>query len=210
MHQRFRVGLLYGILLAVTIALGFGGARAIAQQPVGAFTQGQITGIKWLKPPKKALDKPYTWWLSFHFPVENTDDIPYGGVAAFSLLDSGEIFLMNHTEYVPNLSSVLLSREIYPPNHIFKKDELPRFIMTCAWPLDEDKKPVSMIYTYAERDDSRFEIKDVDGAFLTFDSKWTEVPAKRVRSKFATHDYCGEISKTKKSSAPLWLSATKY
>lgn len=209
MYQRAGSSFLHCTLLVAILALGLDVPSVSAEQPIGAITQGGLVGTKWEKIRKGMKPGPYHWTLVFGFPVENSEDIPSGGLATFGLFESGEIALINHAEYTPTLSSISLSRDLYPAKQIFDKTDLPRFLMTCAWPQEEGQPPASMIYAFAERDDANFKIED-KGGYLFLTARWSQVPMKRVQSKFSAQDYCGEISNTNKSSAPLWLPATKY
>lgn len=210
MHQQARSRCLHCVLVVAIVVLGFGGiSRAGAEQPAGVITQGGLVGTKWVKFRKSTKPGPYTLTLVFGYPVEKSEDIPAGGLAIFGYFDSGEIALLDHAEYMPSLSGTSLNRNLYPAKQIFDKADLPRYLMTCAWPQEEGQPPTSFIYAYAERDDANFKIEDHE-AYLFLTARWSPVPMKRAQSKFAAQDYCSEIAKTRKSSAPLWLPATKY
>ena len=195
--------------MAAIMVLGLCGARAYGAPTIQAITQGGLAGGKFVKLSKGQRDKPYKWTIFFGYPMESPDDILAGGMATFGVFDSGQIMLINHTEYVPNLSSVSYGRDLYPANRIFDKSDLPRYLMTCAWPQEEGQSPSSTIYAYAERDDSNFTVED-HGAYVTQSARWPPVPPKRAQDKFAAHDYCGELATNRKSSVPMWLPQTKY
>jgi hypothetical protein len=60
---------------------------------------------------------------------------------------------------------------------------------------------------YAERDDANMTVK-VSSVGTLLSIHWSSVPAARVVKNFGARDYCGEISRTRKLSAALWLTTT--
>jgi hypothetical protein len=78
--------------------------------------------------------------------------------------------------------------------------------VVCAWPFGADGKPsAAPLVGYAERDDSRTSVRR-DGTLKdSITLHWTGVPAARARDKFGKADLCGEVARTKKSSATAWM-----
>ena len=74
-------------------------------------------------------------------------------------------------------------------------------------PLDDRRVPGKITVAYAERDDANTQVKESKSGTLT-SVRWVPVPVSRAAKNFQSKDYCGEVAKTKKSSAALWLTTT--
>lgn len=200
---------------AVALAAGLvclGPAAASAAQP--ADFQGFLDafGIKHIdKNVFKGSDDPYTLQFYIGYTEPDIENIPSGGLAIFGAFDSGEIVTMGGADYLPNLSEAHYSREIYPPGALLQASETPRYLMLCVFPKEEEGQSHDPIFrAYAERDDANSGIDKSQKAFWSVSVKWRPIPTRRGQSKFSDQDYCEEFSRTKVSSAPLWLPEAGY
>lgn len=161
------------------------------------FTSGFLTGFS---SPGRNAKQHYT--LLTHVSYEPDPGLP-GGIAAFGAFDGGAVVLMTHARYVPSLVPAGIQRKVMTSTPPLDAKQLPRFIMVCAWPLKDDK-PGKFVAGYAERDDANIVgLSEKYSVGLTV--SWVSVPSNRAPAVFSQGDYCGEISTTGKSSAPLWL-----
>lgn len=132
---------------------------------------------------------------------------PAAGLATFGWFESGEVKLLLYAEYVPALAHAGARRNVKPPKGPLEPQATPRYAMVCAWPLDDRRAPGKPAAAYAERDDANIEVKkSPSGTLLSV--RWVSIPPARAAKNFAAKDYCGEIARTKQSSAPLWLTTT--
>ncbi|NYT64010.1 hypothetical protein H0A66_16965 [Alcaligenaceae bacterium] len=211
MRQRFRVFFLWSALVIVVSVMGLGSTAVGAAQPEGVSGWMVAWGSKYIKLAKGQVHNPFKLQFFFGYPEENIENIPAGGFAAFGAFDSGDVRLLHYIEYHPSLVEVSSIRGVYPPEKWIQPSDAPRYVMICVWPQEEGKDPEDIYYAYSERDDAGAEVKESERkTYVTLGVNWRPIPIKRAKSKFSAQDYCGEISKTKKSSAPLWLPATKY
>lgn len=158
--------------------------------------------------PKNARDSNYSILSSYvDRSATLTADPPPAGLATFGWFDSGEVMLLQYAEYVPSLRMAGARRTVKPSRFPLSPKSTPRYMMMCAWALDDKGAPGKPSAAYAERDDANMTVKvSFVGTLLSI--HWVPVPAARVAKNFGAKDYCGEISRTKKSSAALWLTTT--
>lgn len=149
--------------------------------------------------------EPYTFSLFTHYTLPEHEDPPGGGLGVFGAMDTGEVQLMHHIQYVPNLTESFTDRRLYPPKAIIRASYLPLYIMVCAWTADDDMPSEPVFQFYTEREDANATLTEA-----RLGATWRTISSRRAKDKFAALDYCGELSKTRKSSAPLWLPATEY
>lgn len=129
-----------------------------------------------------------------------------GASAAFGVDDSGQVFFIGRTEYQPMQGLSTVRRLFETPKPPMTTEQGPRFLMVCSWPLKDSRQQAGPISAgYAERDDSSARTSKDGTLQESFSVHWIGVPAARAKDKFSKADYCGEIAKTSKSSAPLWL-----
>lgn len=129
-----------------------------------------------------------------------------GASAAFGVDDAGRVMWIGQTDYQPTQGHTTVRRKFETPTPPMTTEQGPRYIMVCSWPLTEDRKPAGPIQAgYAERDDSRTSVSHDGTLQESISMSWTPVPAARARAKFAASDFCGDVAKTKNSSAPRWL-----
>lgn len=174
-------------------------APAHATPPARFDVRIEFFGISKPSKRKSSPQKPHRLSATISYWADNTDHIPAGGLAAWGAFGPGDVRLMHYVAYVPSLAESYTAREI--PLSASEQpaiQNLPRYILTCAWPADDPGLSIFTIYT--ERDDVASSSRD--GRLSV---QWRTVPSRRARDKFAGHDYCGEIAQTKESSAPLWL-----
>jgi len=98
-------------------------------------------------------------------------------------------------------------RNVKPAKAPLDPKATPLHAMVCAWPLGDRRVPGKVTVAYAERDDANTQVKESKSCTLT-GVRWLPVAVSRAAKNFQTRDYCGEVAKTKKSSAALWLSTT--
>jgi hypothetical protein len=198
------------LALALASALALAGAAPLAahaQEGPAAFGT-MLFGGNYFR--KGGPDSKYTIMATFidRAVAMKGGDAPPAGMAAFGLFDSGEVMLLGNVDYLPSLAQPHLRREVRPAKMPVDPKSTPRYVMVCAWPLDDNKVPGKPTAAYAERDDANIQEKNSQvGTLLSV--LWISVPVARVAKKFESKDYCGEVVKTGKSSAPLWLSTTK-
>jgi len=177
-------------------------ALAITPQNVHAAeaqaASGFLTGFAW---HGKSGKQNYT--LLTHVAYDPDPGMP-GGIASFGVVEGGLVMLLTHARYVPSLVPAGARRNVVTAKPPLDVKQLPRFMMVCAWPV-QGENPRQPVAGYAERDDANLvEIPEKYAVGLTV--SWVSIPANRAPAAFAQRDYCGEIAKTGKSSAPLWLA----
>lgn len=160
-------------------------------------TSGFLTGFAW---HGKRAKQSYI--LLTHAAYAPDPGKP-GGVASFGIPDGGSVMLLAHASYVPSLTPAGARRQVMTTTPPLDAKQLPRFIMVCVWPLDGDK-PGKLVTGYAERDDANMSVIP-EKYHVGLTVQWNTIPANRAPAQFAQRDFCGEIAKTGKSSAPLWL-----
>ncbi|WP_426196452.1 hypothetical protein [Massilia sp. DWR3-1-1] len=158
--------------------------------------------------PKNAKDSKYSILSSYtDRTATSTGDAPPAGLATFGWFESGEVLLLQYADYLPSLKMAGARRIVKPARFPLAPQATPRYMMACAWALDDKRVPGKPGAAYAERDDANMTVKVTSvGTLLSI--KWVSVPAARVAKHFGARDYCGEISRTGKSSAALWLTTT--
>ena len=161
------------------------------------MASGFLTGSTW---HGKRAKQNYT--LLTHVAYEPNPGTP-GGIASFGVPDDGAVMLLTHARYVPALNPAGVRRNVMTSTPPLDARQLPRFIMVCVWPLKGDK-PGEPVAGYAERDDANIVVLP-QKYFVGLTVQWHSIPANRAPAVFAQRDFCGEIAKAGKSSAPLWL-----
>lgn len=134
-------------------------------------------------------------------------DVPAGGVAIFGWFESGEVQLLHAVEYLPAMTQMVARRLVKPAKFPLDPKATPVYAMVCGWPLDDQRTPGKISVAYSERDDANMQVKESSVGTL-LNVRWIPVPASRAAKNFQAKDYCDEVAKTKKSSAPLWLITT--
>ncbi len=134
-------------------------------------------------------------------------DAPAGGMAVFGWFDSGEVRLLHTVAYQPSMLQMMARRNVKPAKFPLDPKATPLYVMACGWPLDDQREPGRITVAYAERDDANIQVKESSVGTLT-NLRWIPVPSTRAAKNFQAKEYCGEVAKTKKSSAPLWLTTT--
>src|SRR5690606_1614897 len=122
--------------------------------------------------------------------------------------DSGEVKLLAHVDYAPNIAEASYYRELFPPGQWLEPSDTPRFVMVCGWPKEGGAPPTEVFHTYAERDEGRTKITDESPSYVGLWMTWRPISSKRAQDKFKGQDYCREIATTSNSSAALWLPHT--
>lgn len=135
--------------------------------------------------------------------IPTVDSGSAGGAASFGWMDSGSVVLLAHAKVLPSIYPALAKRAVHTPKPPLDKDQLPRFVMVCAWPIVEGK-PGKASAGFAERDDANIDMRR-EKYSTSLRVNWVSVPAARGQDKFGRSDYCGEIARTSQSTAPLWL-----
>lgn len=134
-------------------------------------------------------------------------DMPSGGMAVFGWFESGEVRLLHSVDYLPSMQQMTARRNVKPSKFPLDPKATPLYAMVCGWPLDDRRQPGKILVGYAERDDANTQVKESTVGTL-LNVRWVPVPASRAARNFQGSDYCGEVAKTKKSSAPIWLTTT--
>lgn len=128
------------------------------------------------------------------------------GSAAFGADDAGNVTYIGNTEYQPTQGLSSVRRKFETPKPPMTGEQAPRYLMVCSWPVNDAHKADGPITAgYAERDDSATSVSKDGTLQESLNVRWTPVPSARAKGRFSKTDYCGEVSKTGKSSAPLWL-----
>jgi len=195
MHQSL------GALCSALIGLGMAGfaADTLAEAPPPGFASVAIIGTYRAAKPAK---NQYT--LLSIYRQESTEGPP-AGIATFGWLDTGEVLLVQYTEYVPSITQAMSRRSVMTPkSQPLDIKTAPRYVMVCVWPLDATMAPGKPIAVYGERDDANAQVDTSPNSTLTT-LMWAPIPAARAARNFAARDYCGEIAREKKSSVPAWL-----
>ena len=197
-------------LPAVALAIGAisATAPACAADPPAAFATMYVGGNYF---SRNLADSKYTILGTFvdraMAMATQSGDVPAGGMAVFGWFDSGEVLLLHRVEYLPSMQQMVARRNVKPANFPLDPKATPLYAMVCAWPLDDKRVPGRITIAYAERDDANTQVKTSSvGALLSV--RWVPVPVSRAEKNFQGKDYCGEVAKTKKSSAALWLTTT--
>ena len=129
-----------------------------------------------------------------------------GGSAAFGVDDAGNVTFIGRTEYQPTQGLSTVRRHFETPKPPMTGEQAPRYLMVCSWPLDDARKASGPITVgFGERDDAGTSVSKDGTLQESVNIRWTPVPSARAKDKFAKADYCGEVAKTGKSSAPPWL-----
>ncbi|MEJ8846953.1 hypothetical protein [Variovorax rhizosphaerae] len=129
-----------------------------------------------------------------------------GASAAFAVDDDGKVTAVGQTAYQPTQGLSTVRREFDTPKPPMTGEQGPRYLMVCSWPLDDQRHaagPVSI--GFAERDDTRTKVSKDGTLQESLTMHWVGIPAPRAQAKFAAKDYCGEVARTGKSSAPMWM-----
>ncbi|HUH87110.1 MAG TPA: hypothetical protein VL003_03555 [Pusillimonas sp.] len=166
--------------------------------------QMHFFGTYW-KNKRTARESENLFTLSPNIIVPD-DDAPAGGTATFGWFDSGEVKLLQYVEYLPSIQFAQSSRKLMPPKLPFDIDDLPRYAMVCAWPIEDGKISGDPIKAYAEREDANYEVKDMK-QYVHTKAAWRNVRVKNAESRFSDKDYCKEIAHSKVSSAAWWWPA---
>ena len=155
--------------------------------------------------PQTRRPQKQTYVAQFHLVVPGNAGTP-GAAVAFGIDDAGRVVWMGQTAYQPALRPAHVKREFATPKPPLTPEQVPRFVMICAWPLGDDGKPTAApVAGYGERDDTRTSIRRDGKVSETITLHWAAVPAARVRDKFGKTDWCGEVARTKRSSAGAWM-----
>jgi hypothetical protein len=154
-------------------------------------------------------DSKYTILATFNNRAiaPESGDVPAGGMAVFGWFESGEVQLLHVVEYLPSVQGMVARRNVKPAKFPLDPKAMPLYAMVCGWPLDDQRAPGKISVAYAERDDANTQVQESSVGTL-LNVRWVPVPASRVAKNFQAMDYCGEVAKTKKSSASLWLTTT--
>lgn len=195
-----------GIVLCIAATLGLPvyGAGPAQDTPHAVYqprAQMHLIGSYRNKNPLHSI-KQDSFTLFSHIIVPD-DNAPAGGTATFGRFDSGEIILMQYVEYLPSIQFAQTKRSVHPTKLPIKIDELPRYAMVCAWPLEDGKPPGSPIKAYAEREDANSEVIQKD-QYIRINAVWRDVRATRAESKFSDKDYCTEIAQSKAAATAWW------
>ncbi|MDM0050838.1 hypothetical protein [Variovorax sp. J22R115] len=195
MHHSF--GALCSALVGLSMA-GIAADTSAETQPLG-FASVAIIGTY-----RTAMPARNQYTLLSIYRQESAGGPP-AGIATFGWLDTGEVLLVQYTEYVPSITQAMSRRSVMTPEpQPLDIKTAPRYVMVCAWPLDTRRAPGKPIAVYGERDDANAQIDTSPNSTLTT-LMWAPVPAARAARNFAARDYCGEIAREKKSSVPAWL-----
>jgi len=159
-------------------------------------TSGFLTGFSG---HGKRARQHYTFMT--HVAYDPDPGLP-GGTAAFAIVEGSGVMLLTYARYVPSLTPAGIRRKVMTATPPLQAKQLPRFIMVCAWPL-HGEKPGKFVAGYAERDEANMEMNPEK--YAVGHVRWVSIPRNRAPAAFAQRDYCGEISVTGRSSAPLWL-----
>lgn len=200
-----------GTLVLLIGAISSGSSDVDVTQPDVATGWMEAFGSKWFQPGKDRANEPYTLMFVFTYRKENIETIPVGGMAAFGAFDSGDVMLLGHVEYTPNLAGAVYTHAVYPPGRWLEPSQTPRYVLMCALPVEYSDLLESVPHAYAERDSVKTGVMGngrEDYIFISL--KWHPVPEEHAQSKFASQDYCGEIAETKQPPVPVWLPDTKY
>lgn len=207
LRQRLtRVAISSALAATLVAALSLAAAQTLSAEPTEAFPSARFSG-NWYPSRGKHEINNYSYSSSLSLPPETQDDA--GGAAAFGWFESGGVLLLAHAVYLPSVQSGFLNRKFEPASRI-ELGHLPRYVMLCSWPTENDQLLGPRYVGYAEREDAN--ATDEYRSFSKYHSlhaSWVRVPAKRVASKFSDRDYCGEIAQTKNSPVAVWLPEEK-
>jgi len=196
-----RPGRIAGLALAAAVAASsapaFSQAPAPADPPISAWVMGTTV--------YRGKSKGQRYILHASVIVPGNPQNP-GGAAAFGVDDAGNVTFIGRTEYQPTQSLSTVRRKFETPKPPMTGEQAPRYLMVCSWPVDDAHKANGAVTTgFGERDDSATSISKDGTLQESLNVKWTSVPSARAKGKFSKTDYCGEVARTGKSSAPLWL-----
>jgi hypothetical protein len=185
------------------LLLAAAGTVAMAQDQRGPLASGWIMGAT-VWPRGKPVKQSYRVQLNLVGP--QLASVP-GATVAFGALDTGQVVWMAQTERQPSMAVAGARRDFATPTPPLTAQQVPRYVMVCAWPLTDDGRAAGPVVTgYAERDDSRTSI-DRDGTLQeNMTLHWVSVPAERVRKRFAAFDHCGAAAQGRADPAPHWLN----
>lgn len=192
-----------GILAA---AACLGTASAGAQEPPAVFAT-MLVGGNYFR--RNLTDSKYTILATFidRARAMAGGDMPSGGMAVFGWFEPGEVRLLHSVDYLPSVQQMTARRNVKPAKFPLDPKATPLYAMVCGWPLDDRRQPGKIAVGYVERDDANSTVKESSvGTLLSV--RWVPVPASRAAKNFQAVDYCSEVAKTKKSSAPIWLTTT--
>lgn len=171
-------------------------------QGVDPSATGSVSGFT-MHAGKKGERQHYSILLDVNSAASRSDP---GSVVAFGAMDSGEVVWMAQTDYRPSLRPGMIRRNFITPKAPLTLEQTPRYLMVCAWHLDNERKPVGKPFAgYAERNDSGASYAKPGREEESLTVHWVPVPPERARSKFAKTDYCGEVLRTQRTSVPHWL-----
>jgi hypothetical protein len=177
-----------------------------AQEGPAAFATMSVGGNYFRKNPANSKYSILSMYVDRAAALQG--EAPAAGIATFGWFESGEVKLLDYAGYVPSIRQASTRRQVKPPKFPLDPQATPRYMMVCAWPLDDKRMPGKPGAAYGERDDANMRVKESSVGTL-LGVLWVSVPATRVAKKFEAKDWCGEIAKTGQSSAPLWLTTTK-
>ena len=193
---------LRGIACLISCLLALDSAPVLAQN-TDPIATGAVMGFT-SNAGKKGEKQHYTILLNLVWPNTGTDP---GAVVAFGIMDSGEVLWLAQTDYRPTLQPGTTRREFTTPKAPLTLDQTPRYVMVCAWHLNEQRKPTgALVAAYAERNDEGAIIGKPAREQDSLTVHWVSVPAARVKAKFAKSDFCGEVQRSQRASVPHWLT----
>lgn len=164
---------------------------------------GAVTGFT-SNAGKKGEKQHYTILLNLNWANAGSDP---GAVVAFGAMDNGDVVWLAQTDYRPTLRPASARREFVTPKAPLALAQTPRYLMVCAWHLDDQRKPVGTPFSaYAERDDSGAIVGKPGREQDSLTVHWVPVPAQRARAKFAGADYCGGAQRARTSAVPHWMA----
>ncbi|MYN11763.1 hypothetical protein GSY71_01160 [Pusillimonas sp. TS35] len=158
--------------------------------------------VSYWKTKHRSVPTTDTFSLSSHIVVPD-QNAPAGGTAAFGWFDSGDIRLLQYVEYLPSIQFAQTHRALRPVKLPIEIEDLPRYAMICAWPIDNGKISGPPIKAYAEREDASYAVKETN-RHMHITAVWRNVRVQNAEGKFAGTDYCKEIAESKASSVAWW------
>lgn len=192
-----------GTAILMSGLLAVGSVPAWAQNNSDPVATGAAMGFT-SNAGKKGEKQHYSLLLHISWPNAGTDP---GAVVAFGVMDNGDVYWMAQTDYRPTLQPGSARREFATPKAPLTVDQTPRYLMVCAWHLDDQRKPTGPVVTaYAERNDEATIVSKPAREQDSLTVHWVSVPAARVKARFAKADYCGDVRRTQKSAAPHWMT----
>lgn len=198
-------------LVAMVLTLGVlpDAAPVHAADPPAAFAHLMIGGNYFRRDLRSSKYTILASYIDQKLSMEAANggggDVPAGGMAVFGWFESGEVQLLHVVEYMPSMQSMTVQRHVKPAKFPLDPKATPLYAMVCGWPLDDRRQAGKITAAYVERDDANVQVNQSSVGVLT-NVRWVSVPASRAAKNFQGRDYCGELAKTRKSSAPLWLT----